>query len=75
MLTLLGEARAEMVKRQPLPLLDFAWPDVRVGVEVQGQIMQPLSEKEAEQLTSLLAKLVAGHVETAKTGINVGEIS
>jgi len=26
-LTLLGEARAEMVKRQPLPLLDFAWPD------------------------------------------------
>lgn len=36
--------------------------------EVQGQIMQPLNIKEAEQLTSLLAKLVAGHVETSKTG-------
>jgi DNA-binding MarR family transcriptional regulator len=43
--------------------------------EVQGQIMQPLTANEAEQLTSLLAKLVAGHVETAKTGDKVGEIS
>lgn len=35
---------------------------------VQGQIMQPLSAKEAEQLTNLLGKLVAGHDEIAKTG-------
>jgi DNA-binding MarR family transcriptional regulator len=36
--------------------------------DVQGQIMQPLSAKEAEQLTSLLGKLVAGHDETSKAG-------
>ena len=36
--------------------------------DVQHQIMQPLSAKEAEQLTSLLGKLVAGHVETSKMG-------
>lgn len=36
--------------------------------DVQGQIMQPLSAKEAEQLTNLLGKLVAGHDEIAKTG-------
>lgn len=43
--------------------------------EVQGQIMQPLTAKEAEQLTALLGKLVAGHDETAKTGVKVGDIS
>lgn len=31
--------------------------------DVQGQIMQPLSAAEAEQLTCLLAKLVTGHDE------------
>lgn len=36
--------------------------------DVQGQIMQPLTLSEAEQLTSLLSKLVAGHDETSKTG-------
>jgi DNA-binding MarR family transcriptional regulator len=36
--------------------------------DVQHQIMQPLTAKEAEQLTSLLGKLVAGHDETSKTG-------
>jgi DNA-binding MarR family transcriptional regulator len=36
--------------------------------DVQAQIMQPLSAKEAEQLTNLLGKLVAGHDEIAKTG-------
>jgi DNA-binding MarR family transcriptional regulator len=43
--------------------------------DVQGQIMQPLTLSEAEQLTSLLAKLVAGHVETSKTGVKVGVLS
>jgi DNA-binding MarR family transcriptional regulator len=36
--------------------------------DVQGQIMQPLSAKEAEQLTALLSKLVSGHDEATKTG-------
>jgi DNA-binding MarR family transcriptional regulator len=36
--------------------------------DVQGQIMQPLSAKEAEQLTELLSKLVSGHDEATKTG-------
>jgi hypothetical protein len=37
-------------------------------VDVQGQILQPLSQKEAEQLTVLLAKLVAGH-DILKNGV------
>ncbi|MEQ1536341.1 MAG: MarR family transcriptional regulator [Burkholderiaceae bacterium] len=36
--------------------------------DVQGQIMQPLTVKEAAQLTALLGKLVAGHDEISKTG-------
>lgn len=32
-----------------------------VVADVQGQIMEPLSKTEAEQMTSLLAKLVADH--------------
>ena len=36
--------------------------------DVQGHIMQPLTALESEQLVTLLAKLVAGHDETAKTG-------
>jgi DNA-binding MarR family transcriptional regulator len=36
--------------------------------DVQNQLLQPLSTKEAEQLTSLLAKLVAGHDEILKNG-------
>jgi DNA-binding MarR family transcriptional regulator len=32
-----------------------------VVTDVQSQIMQPLTAEEAEQLTSLLGKLVAGH--------------
>jgi DNA-binding MarR family transcriptional regulator len=35
--------------------------------DVQAQILQPLSSKEADQLTGLLAKLVAGHDDIAKT--------
>jgi hypothetical protein len=34
---------------------------------VQRQIMQPLTEKEADQFTNLLGKLVAGHAEISKT--------
>jgi DNA-binding MarR family transcriptional regulator len=34
--------------------------------DVQNQLLQPLSAKEAEQLTCLLAKLVAGHDEILK---------
>lgn len=36
--------------------------------DVQGHIMQPLTLSEAEQLKGLLAKLVAGHDETSKSG-------
>lgn len=35
--------------------------------DVQAQILQPLNGKEADQLTGLLAKLVAGHDDIAKT--------
>ena len=38
-------------------------------VDVQSQIMQPLTLTEAVQLTSLLGKLVAGHDENSKTGV------
>lgn len=43
--------------------------------DVQGQLVQPLTDKEAEQLTGLLGKLVAGHDDTAKTGVKVEEIT
>jgi hypothetical protein len=36
--------------------------------DVQNQILQPLSQKDAEQLTGLLAKLVAGHDDILKNG-------
>lgn len=43
--------------------------------DVQVQLVQPLTQKESEQLTSLLGKLVAGHDQTSKTGVKVDDIT
>jgi DNA-binding MarR family transcriptional regulator len=39
-----------------------------VVADVQGQIMQPLTAAEAQQLSNLLQKLVAGHDKKSKSG-------
>lgn len=38
--------------------------------DVQDHIMQPLTAKESAQLSTLLAKLVAGHDELTKAGVS-----
>ncbi len=60
-------------KRRKLLTATFEGEKVVVAMkaavaDVQNQLLRPLNPKEAEQLTGLLAKLVAGHDDILKNG-------